>query len=346
VAPSLIRPPDDETAWRRARTIPLLFALALIACMTAPALFLAAVLVDAVRHRGLASVRVVAFMVTYLASEVVGVIALALAWVRHAADRRALLEATYQIQAAWTRTLLRAVTFIFSLRFDVRGDTCVNPGPVIVLCRHASIVDTLLPSVFLTQRHGVRLRFVLKKELLLDPCLDIAGNRLPNHFVSRTREGSTEDLRAVEQLARDLPATEGVLIFPEGTRFSPEKRARALETLAVRDPPLHAIADTLAHTLPPKLGGVTALLRGAPHADLIFMAHTGLEGFSHVKDIWRGAMNGQTVRVRAWRVPRAQVPQQPEELRMFLVEQWRAVDRAVGEMRAETRALRAELSTA
>jgi hypothetical protein len=61
-----------------------------------------------------------------------------------------------------------------------------DPYPVIVFLRYASVADTLLPAVFLANPNGLKLRYVLKHELLLDPCLDIVGNRLPNSFVQRS----------------------------------------------------------------------------------------------------------------------------------------------------------------
>ena len=51
--------------------------------------------------------------------------------------------------------------------------------------------DTVLPVVFFALPTGVRLRYVLKRELLFDPCLDIVGQRLPNYF-ARRGAGATE----------------------------------------------------------------------------------------------------------------------------------------------------------
>ena len=61
----------------------------------------------------------------------------------------------------------------------------IPPAPILVVSRHASLIDTLLPGRYVTQPFGIRLRYVLKSELLVDPALDIAGNRLPNVFVDR-----------------------------------------------------------------------------------------------------------------------------------------------------------------
>jgi 1-acyl-sn-glycerol-3-phosphate acyltransferase len=94
-----------------------------------------------------------------------------------------------------------------------------------LVMRHASILDTLLPSVYVRGLTQWRVRYILKQELLLDPCLDIVGNALPNYFVDRTghRQREFEGIRA---LVKDL-GDDGVLVYPEGTRFSEEKLVRA-----------------------------------------------------------------------------------------------------------------------
>ena len=76
---------------------------------------------------------------------------------------------------------------------QVRGDERVTPGPIVLFMNHASVIDTLLPVELVCRRHGMRLRYVLKKELLVDPCLDIVGLRVPNHFLDReAADGSLE----------------------------------------------------------------------------------------------------------------------------------------------------------
>ena len=67
--------------------------------------------------------------------------------------------------------------------------------------------------VFYAIPFGVRLRYVLKKELLFDPCLDIVGNRLPNYFVDRGGQDSERARRGVAELVRDLGPDEGALIY-------------------------------------------------------------------------------------------------------------------------------------
>ena len=139
-------------------------------------------------------------------------------------DRERMLDWTWRFQQLWVGFFFDVVRVLLGLKVEVEGEECVRPGPVIVLIRHASIVDNLLPSVFVANRERIRLRYVLKRELLWDPCLDIVGNRLPNLFVDRGGQDSERARRAVAELAQHLEPNEGVLIYPEGTRFSAEKQ--------------------------------------------------------------------------------------------------------------------------
>lgn len=316
----------SEIFARRARTIPRLLALALLAFLLSPALFVFALLVDLARFasagRPFMSIRVLAFGLVYLAAEVSGLAMLAL-------DRS--IDGTYAVQSRWGHALFAAVSALFRLRFVVEGDEVLTEvDRSVVLVRHTSIIDSLLPTIFITRAHGMRLRFVLKRELLEDPCLDIAGLRLPNHFASRTREGTADDLAAIRVLAEGLAPDEGALIYPEGTRFTAEKRECALARLAVDAPALLDDATALVHLMPPKPAGVAALLDGAPTADAIFVAHDGLEGSASVTDIWSGALLGRTVRVRMWRVPRGDIPDEPYARTRWLYAEWRKMDAWLG----------------
>jgi len=304
----------------------LVFAAFMVVLAGAPLWFSLAFVVDAgrflvTRRWSATTLRVLAFGVVYLSAQVVGLVALF-----HASVPR-----TYRVQAAWAGALFSSVRRIFGLRFVVEGiDDARAPGPVLVLVRHASIIDTLLPSVLLAPRRPERatrrLRFVLKHELLADPCLDVAGTRLPNHFVTRRAQDTATDLMALTALARGLGDDEGVVLFPEGTRATPAKRARSLARLATEDPTRHARFSVLRHVLPPKTKGVDALLEGAPTADIVVLAHTGLEGFATVADLWRGALSRRTVRISLWRVPRAEVPAAGPARTAFLDAQWARVD--------------------
>jgi 1-acyl-sn-glycerol-3-phosphate acyltransferase len=130
----------------------------------------------------------------------------------------------------------------------------------------------------------------------------------------------------VRALASGLEPDEGVLIYPEGTRFTPERRARAIQRIAERDSRLAARAERLQHLLPPRRGGVGALLDGAPAADVVVIAHQGFDGLRLISDIWRGGLVGLVVRVRITRVPRSLVPVTGPARADWLYDLWQGVD--------------------
>lgn len=235
------------------------------------------------------------------------------------------LDATYRLQNRWAAWNFRAVRFIFGLTFSADGQESTTPGPIILLSRHASLIDTLLPSWFVTREVGLRVRYVLKKELLVDPALDIAGNRLPNHFVDRGAADSERDLAALRSLASDLTEDEAVLIYPEGTRYSDAKRARYLKRFAKRTGRVAEIASSLRSVLPPRPGGTLALLEGS-RADVVVLAHRGLEGFARVKDMWRGGIVGSRIDVTFRRITRAEIPEARSDRVTWLFEIWSEID--------------------
>ncbi len=96
--------------------------------------------------------------------------------------------------------------------------------------------------------------------------------------------------------------------------------------LADGDPKAHAAARRLRHVLPPRPAGTLALLESAPEADIVVAAHTGLDGFARVSDIWAGALVGRTIRVAFWRITRNTVPEGTSARRDWLYDQWRQVD--------------------
>jgi 1-acyl-sn-glycerol-3-phosphate acyltransferase len=325
-----------ETILRRLRTItPLTLGFVLVTALL-PLLLVLGLAIDVVRRVASAvpptAARLALFLWVYLAAEVVGLAALAGVWLASLGGRRRawLLEKTWWVQQLWAGALLDAVRVLFRLRLEVTGGDAVAPGPVIVLIRHASIVDNLLPANLVTGPHRIRLRYVLKRELLADPCLDVAGRRLPNYFVRRGT-GEEQEVEGVRALAHGLGVGEGVLIYPEGTRFTPERRTRAIARIGERDSRLAARAEQIRHLLPPRLGGVGALLDGAPDADVVVIAHHGFDGLRLISDIWRGGLVGLVVRVRVTRVLRSAVPVDASARVDWLYDLWQDVDDWLGE---------------
>ncbi|MDX1450038.1 MAG: 1-acyl-sn-glycerol-3-phosphate acyltransferase [Acidimicrobiia bacterium] len=319
---------------RRLITIPVVLALFVASWVGAPLLIPLALLVDLARwtvtRRPWMATRLVLFLMAYTLAELVGIAGLGVTWLVSGGGKLFdLRPSTFAIQKAWAGFVLSACRIIFGLTIDARGLDAVDPAPFVLIARHASIVDNLLPAWFVSRPHGIHIRYVMKQELLVDPALDIAGHRLVNLFVRRGSGDSESEVAAVRRLAATLPDDEAVLIYPEGTRFSEAKRQRSLAILARRSPRLHAKVAGLTHLLPPRLGGTLALLDGC-QADVVVMCHRGLDGFARVADIWRGAMVRRRVDVEFWRIPRSQIPAGRTERADWLFDLWTRVDGWVG----------------
>lgn len=339
------RVPDEEPAdtllsrlRRRALMVSLIVVTLALYSALFPVLALAAVLLDQLllrrQRRPRTALRLLCMGWAYLASEVFGVLWLFLVWLwalpRSAEGRAsALARGAAALQHRWTAALLAGTAALFRLRFVVEMEPSaaqVLRGPAVILIRHSSLFDTLLPTTFLSARFGLRLRFVLKRELLVDPCLDIAGHFLKNHFVRRDGGSSSQEIAQIRALAAGITDKEWGLIYPEGTRFTVAKQRRVLLRLQERDPALYAQAQALQQVLPPQLGGALALLDGAPQADAVLFAHHGLEGAGRFADLWNGKLLDRTVTLRLWRVPRAQIPTERAARVAWLYREWRRVD--------------------
>lgn len=314
---------------RRALTVSgITLALGLVTALL-PALLALALVVDLLRPMGrrtFASVRLVLMLESYLFTEVFGLCSLAFCWLTTLGSPGRRATRTFAVQRLYTGMHFAAVRRLFALRLVVEGGELARPaGPVVVLVRHASIIDTLLPAALIANRHGTELRYVVKRELLVDPCIDVAGHWLPTVFVARDGADSHRAIEAVRSLKKGLPDNGGVLLYPEGTRFTQGKRRRAIERLA-DDPIARAQAERLRHLLPLRMGGVQALLDADPPCDVLFVGHAGLEGFSFIRDIWAGELLGRTIRVKLWRESAATVPTDRDARLAWLADRWQRLD--------------------
>jgi 1-acyl-sn-glycerol-3-phosphate acyltransferase len=274
----------------------------------------------------------VIFFVFYLGCEVTGIAVSAGIWVGQLAiGRSRYLTWNFRIQCWWARTLFAGAQRIFGARLEVKGLDQLGRGPILLFMRHASVGDTIMPAVLVSSRKGIRLRYVIKRELLWDPCLDIVGNRLPNYFVRRGSGDSAREIAAVRRLADRLAPNEGVFIYPEGTRFTPERQRRALDSIRRHgDADLVARAERLRQVLPPRLGGTLALLEAETGSDAVFCVHFGFDGIRSFYDFLGGGLIDRTIEVEFWRVAAALIPKGRDDQTDWLYDQWRRVDEWVG----------------
>ncbi|MDH3726171.1 MAG: 1-acyl-sn-glycerol-3-phosphate acyltransferase [Myxococcales bacterium] len=280
------------------------------------------------RKRSFILLRMFVFLWSYLTIELMGLTAAAAIYLVTPGNIAKRRDRFFTLYCWWGTALFSTIARVLSLSVEVEGQDVALPGPVLVFIRHASIIDTALPLVCLSDAKGLRLRYVFKRELLVDPCIDVAGHVWPNYFIDRAGD-PREELAGVRALTEDL-GEEGVLLYPEGTRFTERKKAIAIKRLARTHPDLVPIAESFKHCLPPKLGGALTLMDAAPEADILFVAHRGLEGFAEIPDLLSGDVVGKKVQVQIWRVPATDVPG-GEDRRRWLFEWWKRIDDFVAE---------------
>ena len=178
---------------------------------------------------------------------------------------------------------------------DLRRD-----GHYLVLANHQSWVDILvLQKVF--NRRIPLLRFFLKRQLFWVPLLGLAWWALDFPFmgrhtraqIARNPELGRRDMEATRRACekfRDIPVS--VMNFVEGTRFTPQKRAR-------QDSPYR-------HLLKPKSGGVAYVLEAmgdALHGIVdVTIAYPG--GIPTLVDMMAGRVPVVHVSVRQRPLPR------------------------------------------
>jgi 1-acyl-sn-glycerol-3-phosphate acyltransferase len=279
--------------------------------------------------------RVVLLVTGLLVIESVGTVRSGTQWVRAGFGTRiagpAAQERHHALERWWTgchRALLRRVA---GMRLEIDGEDLLGGGPLIAIGRHTSHADAALPAWVLARDHGFRLRYVLKDDLQWSPCMDIVGNRLPNHFVDRDPQDPAAELAAVRDLVAGLGPNEAAVIFPEGTFPTPDRRRRAAERIRAQDPERADRIEDLAVLLPPRPGGTLAILEGAPDADVLLIAHVGFERLSSVHEIVRGLPFTDPCTVKLWRIPRAEVPVDADGRRRWLDDVWHDLDAWVAE---------------
>jgi 1-acyl-sn-glycerol-3-phosphate acyltransferase len=201
--------------------------------------------------------------------------------------------------------------------------------PIIVLSRHAGPGDSVLLVHTLLSLYQRRPRVVMKATLQLDPILDVVANRVPNVFIRHQDAGQKIFTEQIERLASGLGPDGALVIFPEGGNWTPGRWRRGIQRLHDRGrADLAARARQMPNLLPPREGGVLAAVRACPAADVVFVAHAGLDEMVTVADVWRDLPINQTVVARWWRVPAGEVPRDAghEAQVKWLYDWWQLID--------------------
>jgi len=283
--------------------------------------------------------RGIIFIFLYFLIEAFGIFVSFYLWLKFlfTHDYGLFIQDNFGLQCKWLKFIAFSSFKLFGIRVVIDGQDLLGSGPVLIFMRHTSVADTMIPAVFVSIPNKIILRYVLKKELLWDPSLDIVGNRLKNHFVSRNSENHTAEIEKVGLLAKDLKIGEGVIIYPEGTRFSEKKFKRALEKIReTGEANIIEKALKLKNVLPPRLGGSLELLKNNTGADIIFCSHVGLEGSASFTDFLNGKLINSTLRIKFWKVPFSEIPQDKKEQIDWFYNYWQKVDDFVEETKRIT----------
>jgi 1-acyl-sn-glycerol-3-phosphate acyltransferase len=171
------------------------------------------------------------------------------------AGRRALGRLLTAIAEDWIAVNTVLLRGLQEIRWDVRGLAGLNRnGWYLVISNHRSWVDIVALQAVLNRRVPF-LKFFIKQELRWVPVLGLAWWALDMPFMKRYSREELErrpELRGVDLATtrracarfRDLPTS--VINFVEGTRFTPEKRART--------------GSAYTHLLNPRAGGIAFVL--------------------------------------------------------------------------------------
>ena len=255
----------------------------------------------------------------------------------------------YAVMKWFLDLIYRAARRACGLSVTVTGPPGADPlsnRPLIVLSRHAGPGDSLLLVHYLLSVCERRPRVVMKATLQLDPSVDILANRVPNAFLGRakakagetgsrpnrgfrTSAAGSHHVDQIRRLAAGLDGRSALALFPEGGNWTPYRWRRAIDRLRRGGrPDLAERAAAMPNVLPPHASGALAAIEACPQADVIFVAHTGLDRLVSVRDVWRGLRADMEITARWWHVPAASVPRAVtrEAQLAWLYDWWQRID--------------------
>jgi 1-acyl-sn-glycerol-3-phosphate acyltransferase len=324
---------------------PGLIVVAAVALTTLPLVVLVAAALSTFLPGRWRLLRITWMALLYLALEAVGLVLLFLLWVGSGFGWKIRSPRFQLAHYALVRWFLQILFWecqrVLHVRVSVDGPppTSYDGKPLLILSRHAGPGDSFLVVHALINWYAREPRIVLKDTLQWDPAIDVLLNRLPNRFI-RPEPGRSGALveRQVGELSRNLDDDDAFVIFPEGGNFTEHRRKRAIERLHRKGLTEEAErAEQLHHVMAPKPGGVLAALRNAENADVVFVAHTGVEHMVTVLDVWRELPMDRTIEMRWWCVPADDVPQDRDARIEWLFDWWTTIDDWINERQAAAR---------
>lgn len=206
--------------------------------------------------------------------------------------------------------------------------------PLVVASRHGGPGDSIVIMQVLLTQLSREPRIVLKDTIQWDPALDVLLSRVPARFITPTgfarkpAGGGSVVEQEIGSLADGLDENDALVIFPEGGQVTDKRRLSRTKRLFEQGHlTLAQRAAQFRHVMPPQPRGLFAALESAPNADVVFLGHTGLDKFTTIKDIWRQLPMDKELTMRAWRVPRNEIPTVRDEQATWLFNWFEEIDR-------------------
>jgi Acyltransferase len=324
MGPATVRRPLTVTVW----------LLMSVACLTAaPVLIAVAAVVSALTRRPQALI-FARLGITYFALELGGLIACGALWVASAGGllihNRFFQHLHYRLLRWFVHGFTRRWLSLLDIHVAEQAPNAAiqalkSDQPLLFFSRHAGPGDTIVLIDRLLTRFDRLPRVVFKQSVVLDPCIDLIGHRLPHAILDTANKDECE--ARIEQLASGLGDRGVLLLFPEGGNFTATRRRHALNKL--RRIGRHREAERAArmqHVLPPRPSGALAALRGNPKAGVIFGAHSGLGLAAFPREIWNDAPLGKTLASHVWLAPADERPSQPDAQVQWLYDWWKRID--------------------
>lgn len=255
----------------------------------------------------------------------------------------------YELAGTMLRLLFLQARWVLRLRITLAGATpmtepdgspIAHGRPLIVASRHAGPGDSFILVHVLINQADREPRIVLKDTLQWDPAVDILLNRLPNRFItprsftSAARSSAAVTADDVGRLAAGMDDDDAFLIFPEGGNFTSRRREERIAGLERSGH--HGLAQRATHmefVMAPRPGGMLAAMEAAPDADVLFIAHTGLDRMVTVADIWRELPMDKEIVMRGWHVRREDFPAGWSAREQWVFDWFERMDAWIGEHR-------------
>jgi 1-acyl-sn-glycerol-3-phosphate acyltransferase len=323
-------------AVRRLLILPLMLVLAAVVFVLLPVVgvvqAIAALGVVAGRRSRWRALRLWVFAAVYCAGECLCVLACLLLWLASPVPRWRdgdRWQARHVQVLSWYLGMLmhtagRVIAFRLTLECP-RGASIAPDRPVIVLGRHAGPGASLVLIRVLLRDRGRVPKIVLKEKLRLDPALDVLLTRIGCAFIGAGGAAGAA-VTAVAGLASQLTSRDALVLFPEGSDWTPTRHWRAVRRL--RRKGMSAQADAVAempNVLPPRPAGTFAALQAAPAAELAVFMHTGHDELLDAASIWRALPLRRELHMVWWNEPRPELASE-QECSRWLNQTWVNID--------------------